>query len=94
MIYSDITAESRTMTIADFTTLTLADQLEFLYAEGVYLSKRKTTGRTIVLYQLNQLYVEIFYRRYRNIVSHIECSNSTDILEPYLKNIPIDDLFI
>ncbi len=82
------------MTITDFTTLTLPDQLEFLYAEGVYLSKRKTADETVILYQLNQLYVEIFYKEYRRLVSKIICSNSTDILYPYLENIHIDDLFL
>lgn len=82
------------MTIADFTTLALPEQLEFLYTEGVYLSKRKTAGEIIILYQLNQLYIEIFYKKYRQIVYFIRCSNSTDILYPYLENIPIDDLFV
>ena len=82
------------MTITDFTTLTLPDQMEFLYAEGVYLGKRKIAEETIILYQLKQLYIEIFYKKYRQIVSNIRCSNSTDILHPYLEHIPIDDLFL
>jgi hypothetical protein len=81
------------MTVTDFTTLALPDQLEFLYAEGVYLAKRKTADQTIILYQLNQLYIEIFYKKYRRVVNNIRCSNSMDILCPYLENIPIEDLF-
>lgn len=81
------------MTTTDFTRLGLADQLEFLYAEGIYLSKRKNADETVILYQVNQLYIEIFYKKYRRTVSNIRCSNSTDILCPYLESISIDELF-
>lgn len=82
------------MTITDFTTLTLADQLEYLYAEGVYLSKRDVDGAKVILYQVNQLYVEIFYTDYRRTVSRIQCSGSTDVLNAYLETISIAEAFI
>ena len=81
------------MTITDFTTLTLPDQLEFLYAEGVYLHKRKTADESVILYQLNQLYIEIHYEKYRHFVSHLRCSNNADILDPYLETICVNDIF-
>jgi hypothetical protein len=81
------------MTITDFNTLTLHEQLEFLYAEGIYLSKRMKGKETVVLLQLNQLYVEIFYRKYRQEVNLIRCANTMEVLSPYLENMIIDDIF-
>jgi hypothetical protein len=82
------------MTITAFTSLQLSDQLEFLYAEGVYLNKRKTSEKTVILYQLNQSYIELFYLQYRCTVISILCSDNVDILNPYLEDIPIYKLFI
>ena len=80
------------MTISDFSLLKLTDQLAFLYEEGVYLGKRKSGQTTVLLYQLQNTYIEIFYIRYRRIVGDIRFSASTDILDPYLSSIEIGNL--
>ena len=80
------------MTISDFSLLKLTDQLAFLYEEGVYLSKRKSGKMTVLLYQLQNAYIEIFYTKYRRIVHHIRFSESPDILDPYLGSIEIGNL--
>ena len=80
------------MTISDFSLLKLTDQLAFLYEEGVYLSKRKTGKMTVLLYQLQNAYIEIFYKKYRRVVYKIRFSASTDILDPYLASIEIGNL--
>jgi len=80
------------MTISDFSLLKLTDQLAILYEEGVYLSKRKSGPTTVLLYQLQNAYIEIFYTQYRRIVHNITFSESTDILDPYLGSIEIENL--
>ena len=80
------------MTISDFSLLKLTDQLAFLYEEGVYLSKRKLGKMTVLLYQLQNTYIEIFYTKYRRIVYNIRFSESPDILDPYLGSIEIGNL--
>lgn len=80
------------MTISDFSLLKLTDQLALLYADGVYLCKRKAGRTTVLLYQFQNVYVEIFYVKYRSIVHHIGYSSSTEILEPYLHLIPIGNI--
>jgi hypothetical protein len=77
------------MTITDFSLLKLTDQLALLYTEGVYLSKRKTGKMTVLLFQLHDTYIEIFYIEYRRVVHHIRYSSSTEILDPYLDSIDI-----
>lgn len=79
------------MTITDFALLTTIEQLTVLHSQGVYLCKRCERGKTVLLYQYNQLYIEIYYRKYRQVVEKIRCSQDTDILNPYLDSIPIED---
>jgi hypothetical protein len=81
------------MTITDFSTLTITEQLELLQTKGVYLSKRKSYGNTVILYQFNELYVEIFYKKYRQVIDHVHCFCTMDHLDPYLGGININDVF-
>jgi hypothetical protein len=81
------------MTISDFSLLKLTEQLALLYSDGVYLSKRKAGKMTVLLYQLQNVYVEIFYTSYRRVVHHISFSDSVDVLDPYLSSIPIGNFF-
>lgn len=80
------------MTITDFSLLTLTEQLSLLYVDGVYLSKRKSGNTTVLLFQLQNVYVEIFYIKYRQVVDHVRFSDSLDILDPYLDSISIGNL--
>ncbi|MDQ6814757.1 MAG: hypothetical protein M3040_13550 [Bacteroidota bacterium] len=63
-----------------------------MYKEAVYVGKRFVNGRIVVLYQLHSFYIEVFYSKYRLIIDHINCSTSTSELEPYLKQINIEEL--
>jgi hypothetical protein len=78
------------MTLFEFKLLSDEDQLNLLYKEGVYIGKRKEDGKTILLYQLDSFYVEVFYRKYRYFVSEIKCTDSTSCLEPYLEQINVE----
>lgn len=81
------------MTISDFSLLRLTEQLAILYVDGIYLAKRRSGKMTVLLFQLHNVYVEIFYTKYRRVVHHTRYSESTKILEPYLGPIQIDSLF-
>jgi len=78
------------MTLFEFKLLSDEAQLELLYKEGVYIGKRKEHGKTILLYQLESFYVELFYKKYRYFVSDIMCTDSTTCLEPYLEQINVE----
>jgi hypothetical protein len=80
------------MTITDFSLLTTTDKLAVLYKEGVFLAKRRVGSIRVLLYQYQKLYVEIFYREYRQVVDRVRCSEEVDILAPYLKLISIENL--
>jgi hypothetical protein len=80
------------MTITDFSTLSLTDQLEILYTDGVHLGKRKADNLTVILYQFERWYVEIYYEKYRQKVKFLRCTDSGEILNPYLDDIEIGEL--
>lgn len=79
------------MTLFDFKLLTQQEQIEEVYRHGVYIGKRKELARTVLLYQVESFYVELFYTKYRHIVSNIRSSLSTSVLDPYLEQIEVMD---
>ncbi len=80
------------MNMYDFQLLSEQDQIEVLYQFGVYVGKRKEEFSIMLLYQLEGFYVEVVYRKYRSYVKHLFCFNSTELLEPYLEQIDVENL--
>lgn len=77
---------------SEFDCLSQYNQVDHLYKKAVYLSKRKTSNITMILYQLDNFYVEIIYTSYRRKISEIKSSENTDLLGPYLMSIDVDEL--
>lgn len=80
------------MTLFDFQLLSEGDQVATLYQQGVYVGKRRVESTTVLLYQIESFYVEVYYRSYRRHIDKIRCSGSTMILEPYLEQIDVEYL--
>jgi hypothetical protein len=80
------------MTLVDFQLLHIQDQISILYKHGVYIGKRKRGHLTILSYQIESFYVEVVYRMYRRHIIKIKCSDSTDVLDPYLEQIDVEHL--
>jgi hypothetical protein len=76
----------------DFQQLCMQDQVSVLYTQGVYIGKRKERNRTVMLFQLEGFYVEVFYAKYRHHISWLRCSESTMLLDPYLEQIDVEYL--
>jgi hypothetical protein len=81
------------MTLTAFSLLSTTDQLAIIYADGVYLAKRFDGFHHVVLYQYQQLYVEINYLRYRRTINFIRYSEDTEILDPFFESMPIEEIF-
>jgi hypothetical protein len=75
------------MTQFKFQRMPEADQLSILYNDGVYIGKRREGRLTILLFQVDSFYVEVFYKKYRKDIEKILYSRSTDMLDPYLEQI-------
>lgn len=80
------------MTVYDFRMLSDCEQIDLLYKEGVYIGKRAHPGATILLYQLDAFYVEVYYQKYRCLVKRLHCFTSTILLNPYLEQINVEEL--
>jgi predicted GNAT superfamily acetyltransferase len=80
------------MTAIDLSHLTISEQLDLLYSEGIYLAKRKFDARFILLFQYKTVYVEIYYLEYRKRVDRIVYSEDIAVLDPYLGEIRLDIL--
>lgn len=78
--------------LKDFNELTWQEQLDVLYKEGVFLGKLRTFNQSRVLYFYDGFYAEIIYTRYRRKVKLIRCFIGTDLLEPYLQQLKIEEL--
>jgi hypothetical protein len=80
------------MTLYEFKLLPDQEQLDVLYNHGVYIGKQKQKSETIVLYQLESFYVEVYYIKYRCYVRRLHCFHSTLLLDPYLESIHVEHL--
>lgn len=80
------------MNLYDYTLLCHSEKIDLLYNHGVYVGKRKVNGKTVVLYQLEGFYVQIFYKVYRRYISNINFFTSTKRLQPYLDQIDVAEL--
>ena len=80
------------MTMYDFQLLPEQEQIDRLYQFGVYIGKRKEAFSIILLYQFESFYVEVHYRKYRSHVIKLHCFESTELLDPYLEQIDVENL--
>jgi hypothetical protein len=71
------------MRLPDFAKLPQTLQLENLRKNGAYIGKRKCEGQSVLLFQYESFYVEIYYRTYRKEVDRIMLSDSLSILDLY-----------
>ena len=80
------------MTLCEFSLLSEKEKTALLYKQGVYIGKRKLGSVTVLLYQLEGFYAEVYYRQYRRVVDRIRCFADTARLDPYLEEINVEHL--
>lgn len=86
------TMTKKVLRLRDFLELSEKEQFDLLHTDGVHVGKRKLGKQTVILFQLNGFYVEVYYKQYRKLIDHISTSENTDILQPYLDQVHIRDL--
>jgi hypothetical protein len=79
------------MTLYEFKLLSEREQLDLLQVEGTYIGKRKEGELTVLLFQLEGFYIEIFYKKHRSHILKVRSFTSTLPLEPYLHQIDITE---
>jgi hypothetical protein len=81
------------MELSDFIMLDGEEKKLLVLHEGVLIAKRKEPESMIFLFQLDKFYVETFCNTETKDVTQYRVFEHTRLLQPYLENIAIDDLF-
>lgn len=81
------------MKFSDFKWLDLPSQAYIIYRRGVYLSERSEDDLFVALYQVNDFYVEIYYRLNNSEIVKFISFHGDVLLEPYLNKIQLKELF-
>jgi hypothetical protein len=81
------------MTSSYFEQLTESRQTDVIWESGVFLDRRRESFHSILLFQIDDFYTEVWYHSHFNVILRIQSFSDTDLLAPYLNKINIDSLF-
>lgn len=73
------------MTLVQFNILPSFTQLSLLWRKGVYVAKRIEDHFSVMLYQLQSFYVEVYYDENETEVEKIYGFSDTEELSQYLQ---------
>ena len=80
------------MTLQKFAALKKEQQIDVIKQDGAFLYVRNEAGVDIILYQLANFYVEVFFETTTEDRVTIRCFDDTSSLDIYLRNINISAL--
>ena len=75
---------------SEFDALRQSEQVEVVYKDGVYIGNRQEPGFIIILYQIHDFYVEMFF--FECELLDVKSFRSIDLLDPYLETIDISGI--
>ena len=77
------------MTLHHFNALNQEKQRRLVLQKGVYLTGRRTRDFTVLLFDVDGFYIEVYFYTATNKVFLIKSFDHTDLLQPYLNTIDI-----
>jgi hypothetical protein len=80
------------LTLYQFKALSGFEQAEAVWT-GTLLAHREEGFFRILLYQVDSFYVEVYYHKAGNVLSSFRPFTTTKLLEPYLQDINIEEIF-
>lgn len=80
------------MTLQQFRSASCIVQEKMVKFKGVFLMERKSLGVSVLLFQLDGFYVEVFYNTATSSVSFIKSFSDMDGIEAYLDKIDISEI--
>ncbi len=80
------------MRLSDFILLSEEEKKRTIYYEGALLAKREYNTCKIFLFQLEDYYVEAVCNTANKAIEEYRVFGDTQLLQPYLQSIPLDDL--
>jgi hypothetical protein len=81
------------VTLYQFKVLELNEQAQAVWEHGEHVATRMTAKYKILLWVVNEFYVEMFYNYHDNKIEKIRSFRNPEIIEPYLNQIDISSLF-
>ncbi len=82
------------LTAEQFNTLETGEQIKLALTNDTLIGHRGEGPRSMHLYVVHDFYVEVVFATRRKTVLAIRASKEDDILEPYLEQIDLSELFI
>jgi len=80
------------MTLDEFTVLNETKQAQTLLKKGIFLTERLYKNFSILLYQLDNFYVEVYHNLRFDVMQGMRCFEDDEALQPYLESIDISCL--
>ncbi len=80
------------MQLSDFIFLDEAQMKTIVLHEGVLVAKRRSSDYLVLLFQMDDFYVETYCNMQNKAVSEYRVFRNVNALDPYLDNIAIEDL--
>lgn len=80
------------MNLQQFRSASAEAQEKLVKGYGVFLMERRSLGVSVLLFQLEGFYVEVFYNTTTNSVSFIKSFEDMDGIEAYLERIDISSI--
>ena len=73
----------KAVTCHEFIQFTEDEKAELIKLDGVYIGKTIKSGIIVLLYQLEDFYIEIYYSSFRSEINRFECTKDTSVLDEY-----------
>ena len=80
------------MTASYFDQLSENLQTDVIWESGAFLDRRSEGYYTILLFQIEGFYAEVYYHSHFNVIIKIETFSDTDRLAPYFDKVNLQDL--
>ncbi len=80
------------MELRQFRSASQEVQEKLVKTRGVFLMERKSLGVSVLLFQLDGFYVEVFYNTATETVSFIKSFDDMDGIEAYLERVDIREV--
>jgi len=79
-------------TVEKFNTLNFDEQAWHVWHHATFLMVRQNSRYRVNLYHLNGFYIQLWYDVKRNRIERIAATESASVMNPYLKQIQLNDL--
>ena len=80
------------MKLSTFILLSEEEKKTTVFQIGIPLAKRENESWKVFLFQLESFYVETFCNKENKAIEEYRVFGDTQLLQPYLQAIPINDL--